>query len=233
MMEKLPRKNWRIASFSSEETNDTCGRASDILDGNRLTFWHSRWTSEVADFPHFVAIDLGKVHDVHRFSVTQRHSFCRAVKDLDLLISIDGLGFKHIDSYVIENNDGSQIFNFPRTLTMRFLKIVANSAWDGERFAALACTETSPAMHFLSRVWYSDSNRNLPYLILGAGSKLDRFLDSLGIEDKWMYDRTKDVLVREGITLDQLYTEISDRDLQDVGVPEIPRKLIKTAVQVP
>jgi hypothetical protein len=138
MSEKLSRQTWRIASFSSEEANDACGRATAIIDGNMTTFWHSRWTSDEATFPHFLVIDLGAVQDVHRFSVTQRRYLCRAVKDIDLLMSIDGNEFTYIDSYVLENADGTQIFDFIKTITMRFLKIVANSSWDGECYAALA-----------------------------------------------------------------------------------------------
>ena len=76
------------------------------------TFWNSRWTNEEAGFPHFLVIDLGATQDIHRFSVTQRRYLCRSVKDLDLLMSLDGIEFTYIDSYALENADGTQIFDF-------------------------------------------------------------------------------------------------------------------------
>ena len=140
MSEKLDRRNWRIASFSSEETNGElgCGRAESVIDGNTSTYWHSRWTSEVASYPHFLVIDLGATQYVHRFSIAQRRNLCRAIKNLDLLKSLDGIEFSFIGSYVLENTDGTQIFEFSETENVRFLKLVANTSWDGEPYAALA-----------------------------------------------------------------------------------------------
>jgi hypothetical protein len=66
----------------------------------------------------------------------------------------------------------------------------------------------------------------------GAGSELENFLERLGIEDQSMYDLTKQTLAQEGVSVEQLYTMISDEDLEEIGVPEIARRLIKAAVQV-
>ena len=48
-----------------------------------------------------------------------------------------------------------------------------------------------------------------------------------------MYDLTKENLVREGVTLGHLYTMITDQDLEEIGIPEMPRRLIRAALQVP
>jgi hypothetical protein len=138
MLEILSREQWKIASFSSEETTTGEGFAKSLIDGDLSTFWHSRWTSHAPSFPHFVVIDLGGVHAVHKFSVAQRRILCRTVKDIDLLMSVDGDEFVLIDSYQLQDVDGFQMFDFAETKTMRFLKVVANSAWDGDMYAALA-----------------------------------------------------------------------------------------------
>lgn len=65
-----------------------------------------------------------------------------------------------------------------------------------------------------------------------AGVGLDKFLDGLDIEDGDVYKLTKEILIQESVTVDQLYHSISEQDLEEVGIPEISRRLIRSAVQV-
>ena len=51
------------ATADSEAPNEPApnGLASGIVDGNRDTYWHSKWSAPVDTFPHTVNVDLGKV----------------------------------------------------------------------------------------------------------------------------------------------------------------------------
>lgn len=56
---------WTIVDFSSQETGGDDGRASNILDGNDKTFWHSVWNRgdfsdgvTTGNIPQYVVVDL-------------------------------------------------------------------------------------------------------------------------------------------------------------------------------
>ncbi|MFF8837304.1 discoidin domain-containing protein [Streptomyces sp. NPDC015130] len=53
----LPRTGW-TATASDEETVRENGRASNVLDGDAATIWHSRWSGTAAPPPHSVTIDM-------------------------------------------------------------------------------------------------------------------------------------------------------------------------------
>lgn len=141
MCSKLSWRNWEISSFSSEEREgegDTNGHAVRVLDGNSFTFWHSQWCGRTAQYPHFLVIDLGEVLDVDKICLTQRKNLCRAVKEIEIYAGKDLDGLEKINSYVLEEVLGSQMFEFPSRQNIRLLKIEMLSSWDNEPFAAIS-----------------------------------------------------------------------------------------------
>jgi hypothetical protein len=60
------------------------------------------------------------------------------VKDAELLISNDGVGFTSVGNYVLSNTNGSEYIGFNSPKSFSFMKLIAKSAWDGLQFAALA-----------------------------------------------------------------------------------------------
>ena len=138
---ELSKSGWSISSFSSEETSGegaTNGRAATLIDGSESTYWHSRWTSSAASYPHQVVIDLGSSKSAKGLSLVQRSSLSRAVKNFQVLTSTDNVNFTAVNSYVAQNAAGVQYFAFGSTQTLRYLKVIATSAQDGLQFASLA-----------------------------------------------------------------------------------------------
>jgi hypothetical protein len=83
-------------------------------------------------------IDLGSVKTANGLSLTQRTGLSRAVKNFEVLTSTDGVNFGSVNNYVAQNTNGPQYFNFGSTKTLRYFKVIVNSAQDGLQFAALA-----------------------------------------------------------------------------------------------
>ncbi|WP_316824221.1 discoidin domain-containing protein [Pedobacter miscanthi] len=138
---ELSKTGWTIASFSSEETSGegtVNGRASKLIDGNASTYWHSRWSSPATSYPHNVVIDLGSLKTANGLSLTQRSGLSRSVKNFEVLTSTDGINFTSVNNYVAANTNGAQYFSFGSPKSLRYFKIIANSAYDGLQFAALA-----------------------------------------------------------------------------------------------
>lgn len=139
--DELSKQGWSVVSFSSEETSgegSINGRAINLIDGSASTYWHSRWSGSPAVYPHEFVIDMGNLKTINGLSVTQRSELSRSVKDAELFISIDGLSFTSVSSYVFANSNGAQYFNFTNAKSFRYFKLVTKSAWDGLQFAALA-----------------------------------------------------------------------------------------------
>jgi hypothetical protein len=138
---ELSKQGWSITSFSSEETSGegaTDGRAVNLIDGDLNSYWHSKWTGTAAIYPHQVVIDMGSLKSVEGVSMVQRNSLSRSVKDFEILYSNDGQSYVSAGNYILVNSGSVQYFKFSTKVSMRHLKIVAKSAHDGDKFAALA-----------------------------------------------------------------------------------------------
>ena len=138
---EINKLGWKIISFSSEELSGEGtinGRANTLIDANASTYWHSKWTGASTNYPHDFIVDMGVVNTVKGFSLTQRSGLSRAIKDFELLSSVDGLNFVSIKNYIAANNNGNQYFTFDTTRTFRYFKVISKSAWDSQTFAAIA-----------------------------------------------------------------------------------------------
>lgn len=81
---------------------------------------------------------MGITNTVKGFSLIQRSGLSRAIKDFELLSSVDGITFVSIKNFTAANTNGSQYFTFDTSRTFRYFKVVSKSAWDGQAFAAVA-----------------------------------------------------------------------------------------------
>ncbi|WP_017259079.1 discoidin domain-containing protein [Pedobacter arcticus] len=139
--EELSKTNWQVTSFSSEETSgegSVNGKASTLIDGNASTYWHSRWSSNTASYPHYIVVDMAASQTATGVALAQRGGLQRAIKDFDVLTSTDGVNFSMAGTFVAANSNGSQYFDFTAPKTFRYFKIIAKNAWDGLEFAALS-----------------------------------------------------------------------------------------------
>jgi hypothetical protein len=81
---------------------------------------------------------MGATVTAKGLSVTQRGGLSRAVKDAELLVSNDGVGYISAGNFQFSNTNGVQYFNFSSVQSFRYFKLVLKSAWDGLQFASLA-----------------------------------------------------------------------------------------------
>ena len=138
---EINKQGWKISSFSSEELSGEGtinGRANTLIDGNGSTYWHSKWTGSSTSYPHDFVVDMGVTNTLKGFSLIQRSGLSRAIKDFELLSSVDGVSFVSIKNFTASNTNGSQYFTFDTTRTFRYFKVVSKSAWDNQQFAAIA-----------------------------------------------------------------------------------------------
>ena len=61
---RVPRTGWKIRAFSTQETSSENGAATNILDDNLLTNWHTQYSGTAAVAPHFIEVDMGANYTV-------------------------------------------------------------------------------------------------------------------------------------------------------------------------
>ena len=137
LKDEYNKTNWEVIGSSSEETANENGKASNILDKDFSTYWHSRWSSNAAQPPHFLTIDMKQLLPAKGFTLTQR-SGQRKVKDIELLISNDNISWESLGNHQLKDYAGQQVVRLTSGKIFRYFKILINSAHDGLQYAALA-----------------------------------------------------------------------------------------------
>ena len=129
----------KLHSFSSEETGVTGVRASNVLDGNPATFWHSRYSGTLAQPPHEIALDLGA-----RYAVTDLHYLPRQegvnglIGNYEVYLSTNGTEWgRPVAAGTFPAGTASQAVTFPAT-PARYVKLKALSERSGGPWATVA-----------------------------------------------------------------------------------------------
>jgi beta-galactosidase len=150
----------KIVAASSFEPGE--GDPQHALDGNPSTFWHSRWSDDEAQPPHFLVIDYGRPLEISGLLYTARTDGENGhVKDYEVYASDDG---KEWNSPVVTGSfdrdaDASTI-QFPNPIKARYLKFVVLSEQEGRAFASVAELEVIQASHDLHTALNKTSSTN-------------------------------------------------------------------------
>lgn len=130
----LDRSQWTIIDFSSEEQNE---KAAYVLDGDKQTYWHSRWSTNATSFPHHLTIDMGQSKSVSGFTFIQRDGM-RKVKDIEVLVSSDNQAWDSKGNFELKNINTAHNVVLSEVSNFRYFKVIAKSAFDQQQFAAMA-----------------------------------------------------------------------------------------------
>jgi len=128
---------WLVVEYSSQETAAENGRATNLIDGDPDTYWHSRWSNSPATFPHHITIDMRATATVNGFTLTQRTGQ-RRVKDIEISVSNDNASWQSLGEFVLADTATPQNLDLASARSFRYVKVTMKSAHDGDQFAALA-----------------------------------------------------------------------------------------------
>src|SRR5258708_22800983 len=86
----LPRDGWTVSADSQESATDA---ASNVLDGNGTTIWHTTFTGTVPPLPHSITIDMHSTHVISGLSYLPRQddSLNGTIGQYSVSVSSDGL----------------------------------------------------------------------------------------------------------------------------------------------
>src|SRR2546430_157190 len=68
----IPQQQMRIVSVDSQELVGENGAATNAIDGNPATFWHTEWQQQTASLPNKLVLDLGSQYQVDGFRYLPR-----------------------------------------------------------------------------------------------------------------------------------------------------------------
>ncbi len=140
---KYDRTVWQVAGFSTEEPAEGApnGLATAFLDGNKDTFWHSKWAGGEAPMPHWVSIDLGESQEIHGLSIVARQNGTNSGKPKDVTIefSDDGQSWTNAGELLFEDVVTEQnVFLNPPFKTARYFKFTVTSSHGDRAYTHLA-----------------------------------------------------------------------------------------------
>ena len=122
---KIPKHNW-IATANSYEASGQLpnGPPEKVLDDNDQTYWHSRHTSALTGYPHWLAFDMLQPVAVSRVELSSRPDYFR--EDFTKFIiqgSMDGITWTDYGSFDLPDQAGPQSFSLVNTPVMKHIRI--------------------------------------------------------------------------------------------------------------
>ena len=135
----LPNTGWKIARVSSENTGNR-KVASNAIDGNPNTWWHTRFGANAAAPPHELVIDLGAERAIRGFVYLGRQdaSWNGAIKDVEFCVSATADQFgAPVAKTVLAKTKEPQTIKCPETKG-RYVLLRALTEHGGGNFASVA-----------------------------------------------------------------------------------------------
>ncbi|NEO32815.1 MAG: PKD domain-containing protein [Symploca sp. SIO3C6] len=108
------------ATADSQETVGENGRASNAIDGDLSTFWHTQWYNQTDPLPHHIDLDLGSPLTISGLTYLPRQDGSENghIKDYEIYVSNDGTNWeKKIEGTWTYSTDKKTVNFEPATAT--------------------------------------------------------------------------------------------------------------------
>ena len=138
----LARAGWGVFDCSSEQADKGEG-ASNAIDGDPDTIWHTRYAPDTPTHPHHLTIDLGAAHDLTGFVYLPRKGGSNGtIADYALQGSSDGAAFRDLAAGTfgnIANNPTARTVRFATPAAgVRYVRLIARREASGKPWASVA-----------------------------------------------------------------------------------------------
>lgn len=147
--QRLPNSIWSIEYSSSEEKKREYpnGDAKLIIDGNINTYWHSRWSENIAMPPHKIVVNLGAKALIKDIIITPRQNNSSGrCAEFEIKISDNGSTWQRVKKDVFywtsKQDFSSKEIHFQTPLKAKYICIIHIKTFDNStadnRVASLA-----------------------------------------------------------------------------------------------
>ena len=126
----------KVVYASSQEAGE--GDASNLVDGDTETTWHTMYSVTVAKYPHWVDFDAGEVKTIKGFVYLPRQDGGTngMIKDYTLQVSMDGKTWGEV---VAKGSFGkgsqAQRVTLDKPVKARYIRFTGLSSQNGSDFA--------------------------------------------------------------------------------------------------
>jgi hypothetical protein len=130
----------KVVKVDSEETAGENGSATNAVDGNPETFWHTQWQDENPPTPHESILKLRRARSIAGFTYLPRQdeSDHGIIKDYEFYVSEDGKDFgKPVKKGTLGEGREKKTVNF-EAKSGQFVKLRALSEINGEAWTSAA-----------------------------------------------------------------------------------------------
>ncbi|UIR57134.1 discoidin domain-containing protein [Sphingobacterium sp. SRCM116780] len=132
----LPTTGWSIIGTDSQES---AAPASNVLDKNRSTIWHTQWSAVQTPQPHYFSVNMGAIRAVKGLAFRNRDNLNGAMKDINIYSSTNGTTWTLVKTAQLIKVSGSWInVDLTSTLNTRYLKIESTTSWGDFFYSNLA-----------------------------------------------------------------------------------------------
>lgn len=127
----LSKAAWTIEAVDSQETTCVSRPATNAIDGDVSTIWHTEWCSTNPVCPHYIVIDLGSAADITRLGYTPRSDGGTngRIEDYLVYVSNDPESFGAAVASGTWVNSGDQQFTADFVANGRYVKLTGSTSY--------------------------------------------------------------------------------------------------------
>nr|WP_255446399.1 M60 family metallopeptidase [Bacillus sp. FDAARGOS_235] len=132
----LPQKTMKVSANSEESSYDP---ASNAIDGNPDTIWHSQWDTP-NQFPYNLTLDIGEVKKITQVACLPRQDESEngRILNYNIYTSMDGSNYRRVSSGTWESTGKKEFAKF-KTVSAKYVKVEVTNGKGG--FASIAEAE--------------------------------------------------------------------------------------------
>lgn len=134
------RSDWTVTADGWNTDNGT-GKVEAIIDGNTNTYWHSDYTNNNQDMPHWFMVDMKKAQKVGAVGIVTRQAAVGVnghIKDYEIWTGTDANSLTKQTEGSLTYSLDEEWINLPQQVDAQYVKVVIKSAQNGRKFACCA-----------------------------------------------------------------------------------------------
>ena len=134
------RSDWTITADGWNADNGT-GKVEAMIDGKTNTYWHSDYTNNNQDMPHWFMVDMKKAQKVGAVGIVTRQAGVKVnghIKDYEIWTGTDANSLTKQTEGTLAYSLDEEWINLPQQVDAQYVKVVIKSAQNGRKFACCA-----------------------------------------------------------------------------------------------
>lgn len=134
------RSDWTVTADGWNTDNGT-GKVEAIIDGNTNTYWHSDYTNNNQDMPHWFMVDMKKAQKVGAVGIVTRQAAVGVnghIKDYEIWTGTDANSLTKQTEGTLTYSLDEVWIDLPQQVDAQYVKVVIKSAQNSRKFACCA-----------------------------------------------------------------------------------------------